>query len=186
LAAKITRQSASEISSIAPADLPAHAAGGVDQQIELARLRDDLSDQCLRRLRRAEIGGMRGRADGLCRGGNARGIDIGEVHGGAGRDQRGGDGAADALGRAGDEGYAVVEADLHWSISTFSVSKESGRLPSSISWMRETSRSSVGVATPASRPSLAMMPIWGSTSVLRLRTARSRQMPEWVFALFEV
>ena len=41
----------------------------------------------------------------------------------------------------------------------------------------------IGVATPASAPRDAMMAICASTSVLRLRTARSRHMPEWVFAV---
>ena len=31
-----------------------------------------------------------------------------------------------------------------------------------------------------------MMPICGSTSVLRLRTARSRQIPEWVLAVWRL
>ena len=38
----------------------------------------------------------------------------------------------------------------------------------------EGSQKSAGVGTPFSAPSVAMMPICGSTSVLRLRTARSR------------
>ena len=39
-----------------------------------------------------------------------------------------------------------------------------------------------GVRGQVSRPISAMIPICASTSVLRLRTARSRQIPEWLFA----
>src|SRR5262249_39239495 len=112
--------------------------------------------------------------------------DIGEVYSRTGICERHCDGAADPLRRTGYECDLSIEADLHASIRTSSVAFDCGRRLSSTSWIRRTSVSIAGVPTPASRPSAEMIPICGSTSVLRLRTERSRQMPEWVFAVWLV
>ena len=56
------------------------------------------------------------------------------------------------------------------------------RRPVSISWISSTSRAVSGVGTPCWRPSSTTRPSCASTSVRRLRTARSRQMPLWVLA----
>ena len=98
------------------------------------------------------------------------------------RPQRAHDGAADALRRARDEGDLSGKARAHGASISSRVDQASGRRPSSMSWISATSRSSAGVGTPAAWPIVATMPICASTSVLRLRTARSRQMPEWLFA----
>ncbi len=66
--------------------------------------------------------------------------------------------------------------------SASSVSSDCGRRPSSMSWISSTSRAVSGVATPASLPSVTTIPSCASTSVRRLRTARSRQMPLCVLA----
>ena len=52
-----------------------------------------------------------------------------------------------------------------------------------MSWISPASVRSSGVGTPAAAPISATSPICESTSVRRLRTDRSRQIPEWVFAL---
>src|SRR5204863_162812 len=62
------------------------------------------------------------------------------------------------------------------------VTQSSGRRPSSISWMSSTRRAVSGVAIFWAAPAATTGPSWASTSVLRLRTARSRQMPLWVLA----
>ena len=56
-------------------------------------------------------------------------------------------------------------------------------MPASHSWIMATSRAMVGQATPwrAAMPKTGA--ICASTGVRRRRTHKSRQMPEWVFAL---
>ena len=112
-------------------------------------------------------------------------VDVGDMDARAAFGKRDGDRLADALRGAGYERDAAVEADVHVSISSWNVSNDSGRRPSSMSWIRrdqpvDRRRRDAGLARRAS----PMMPICGSTSVLRLRTARSRQMPEWVLAVW--
>ena len=125
---------------------------------------------------------MRGRAERLGGLPHARRVEIGDMDARAGVAERLRDGAADALGRARDDHGAGVKSELHALRSSLKVSSDCGRRPSSTSWIRPTRRSSAGVGMPFSRASAPMTPIWASISVRRLRTARSRQMPEWVFA----
>ena len=125
---------------------------------------------------------MRGRAERFGGSPHARRVEIGEMDARAGVAERRRDGAADALGRAGDDHGAGVKSELHALRSSLKVSSDCRRRPSSTSWISSTRRSSAGVGMPFSRASAPMTPIWASISVRRLRTARSRQMPEWVFA----
>src|SRR6185369_7314023 len=99
--------------------------------------------------------------------GHTRGIAVGDMHARAARGKSLGDRLADTLRGTGYERDAAIVVDVHVSMRSWNVANDSGRRPSSMSWMSAVNRSSAGVATPASRPSLPMMPIWGSTSVLR-------------------
>ena len=66
-----------------------------------------------------------------------------------------GDGAADALRRAGDEGDAAVKLGAACGDELVEgVDQASGRRPSSTSWISATSRSRAGVASPSSRAEL--------------------------------
>ena len=95
--------------------------------------------------------------------------------------ERHADGASEAMGGAGDDrglagevrrsccaAHACVDQDLE--------GREGHRPPALLDVVDRVRRDveSPACRTPASRPSSAIVPICGSTSVLRLRTARSR------------
>ena len=82
---------------------------------------------------------------------HTRRIEVGDMDLRAALLQSDRDRLADALRGAGYERDAAIVADVHVSISSWNVAKESGRRPSSTSWISATSRSIAGVAMPASR-----------------------------------
>src|SRR5262249_56009856 len=100
-----------------------------------------------------------------------------------------GDGAAEAVGGAGDDDRAAVEAEIHEAAAdgTVSASTSSSAVPwlacpSSMDLMSASSRAVIGAGTPCSAATRVIWPSWASPSVRRLPTARSRQMPLWVLA----
>jgi hypothetical protein len=95
-----------------PADLSAHAAGGIDQDVEPARGLHHFGDEIMSSYAIAEIGAV------ACKvvGSPLDGRDIGEVDLRAAVTQALRGGAADALRGAGYECDLAVEADVHVSI----------------------------------------------------------------------
>ncbi len=102
--------------------------------------------------------------------------------------ERQADGAAESVRRAGDDRSLPAEIEVHDATVGSGGGQSIERLqrlrraPRSISWISSTSRAVSGVATPASAAERDDDPSCASTSVGRLRTARSRQMPLCVFA----
>src|SRR5262245_49499442 len=94
---------------------------------------------------------------------------------------------AETMSRSGDDDDAFVEDYFHVAaagafgiadVNSSRFASASGRVPSSISWIIATVRAVSGVATPSFRPISTIGRICASTSVLRFRMARSRQIPE--------
>src|SRR5690606_10553369 len=84
-----------------------------------------------------------------------------------------GAGDDDKLARAH---VGVARAAARWPNSP-RLSRLCARAPFSMSWIMSISMAVTGAVRPCSSATRPISPIWSSISVLRLRTARSRQTP---------
>src|SRR5262249_35056457 len=167
------------------------AAGIVDENMDLVRAMFGLGDERLHLFGVADVDAANGAGVAAQ---PARFLElVGKQVAGpdpcAARHESLGDGAAEAMGGAGDDDRAVVEAEIHEAATDGRVSASTSSsavlwlaCPSSMDLMSASSRVVIGAATPRSAATRVIWPSWASPSVRRLRTARSRQMPLWVLA----